>query len=139
MEKDTIQILLNDYVNAPDGSLLIKKGNRWVPISFDELNKREIKKLKELENLPEQIQGVARNINHFSVYAKSNFIVVFNSFKIKVLGGELDINDNKLLDLDKAVLKGEISVKDAIERHPYINSLFNELYIKKEDKLKEIQ
>lgn len=139
MDKDTIQVLLNDYVNAPDGSLLIKKGNRFVPISFEELNKKNEEELKELKSVPEKIRSVSRNINHFDIYAKANFINVFNSFKIKVLGGELDVADRKLLNLDNRVIKGEISVKDAIESHPYIKELFDELYIKKEDKLEEVQ
>lgn len=55
MDKDTIQVLLNDYVNAPDGSLLIKKGNRFVPISFEELNKKNEEELKELKSVPEKL------------------------------------------------------------------------------------
>lgn len=139
MENGTIKILLNDYEKAPEGSLLIKKGEHFVPISFDELIKEEKSKIKELEKIPEKLKGVERNINHFQTYAKNHFLLVFNSFKIKILGGEIDVRERELLELDDAVLNDKISVKDAIEKHPYLKELFTKLYINKEDTLKEIQ
>lgn len=138
MEKDTIQIMLEDYTNAPEGSLLIKKGDKFVPISYDELSRKERKKIKELEEISSKIDQVNENIGHFKLYSKRNFLIVFNAFKIKVLGGELDESNPEIINLDVAVLEGKISVKDAVEKNDYIKYLFNELFINSGDKIKEI-
>ena len=139
MEKNIVNVIINDYKNAPDGSLLIKRNNKWVAISYDELNKENVNKLKEIDTINNSIRLLAKNITHFKTYAKSHFLVVFNNFKIKVLSGLIDVTDDNLLNLDDKVLNNEISVENAIEMHPYLKSVFEELYINNNnDKLSEV-
>lgn len=127
-----INVELQDYVNAKDGSLLIKKGGKWVITSFEELNKQNSEKLKSLEHLEPDFQALARNNKHFIKYAKSHFMVVFNSFKIKILSGEIDETNEEVLKLDESVLNNEISVEEALKKHPFLQETFDKIYQDKE-------
>ena len=128
----TINITLDDYKNAKEGSLLIMKDGRWVATSFKELNRENENKLKEIDNVKIELAVVKESARHFNRYAKSHFIVVFNAFKLKVITGELEA-DESLLNLDEKVLNNELSVKDALEKHDYLKKLFDELYLKNQD------
>ena len=133
-----IQIELDDYVKAPNGSLLIKKNGKWVTTTFEELSKNQSEKLKQIEDIDSKVENLSRNVKHFKVYAKSHFMVVFNAFKIAILGGSIDVADKELLDLDKAVVGGKIPVEEAIKMHPFLEQLFNELYVNAEEVYKEV-
>lgn len=133
-----IQIELDDYVKAPNGSLLIKKNGKWVTTTFEELSKNQSEKLKQIEDIDSKVENLSRNVKHFKVYAKSHFMVVFNAFKIAILGGSLDVTDKDLLDLDEAVILDKISVEDAVKKHPFIEMLFNKLYVNAEEVYKEV-
>lgn len=133
-----ILIELDDYVKAPDGSLLVKKNGKWVTTTFEELSKSQSEKLKQIEDINKKLDNLSRNIQHFKIYAKSHFMVVFNAFKIAILGGALDVADKELLDLDEAVILNKISVEDAIKKHPFLEKLFNELYVNNEEVYKEV-
>ena len=124
-----IDIELKDYVNAPDGSLLIKKNGKWVVTDFEEVNKINEEKFKNFENLATDFEALARNSKHFVDYAKSHFLVVFNYFKIKILSGEIDVVDEEILKLDEAVLNEKISVEEAIKKHEFLKSVFEKLYL----------
>ena len=50
----SVNIEVSDYTNAKDGSLLIKKNGKWITTSFEELNKANEPKFKELEELKEK-------------------------------------------------------------------------------------
>lgn len=128
-----INIELDDYANAKDGSLLIKKNGKWTITNFDELNKQNEETLGKLENLEPKFNALARNNKHFVDYAKSHFFVVFNYFKIKILSGEIDVVDEEVLRLDEAVLNDEISVADAIEKHEELKRVFTKLYLEKKE------
>ena len=128
-----INIELDDYANAKDGSLLIKKNGKWTITNFDELNKDNEEALGKLENLEPKFNALARNNKHFVDYAKSHFFVVFNYFKIKILSGEIDVVDEEILRLDEAVLNDEISVADAIEKHEELKRVFTKLYLEKKE------
>ena len=133
-----IQIELDDYVKAPNGSLLIKKNGKWVTTTFEELSKDQNEELKKIEGIDTKVKNLSRNIQHFKIYAKSHFMVVFNAFKIAILGGSIDVADKELLDLDKAVVGGKIPVEEAIKMHPFLEQLFNELYVNAEEVYKEV-
>ena len=124
-----VNIELNDFINAKDGSLLIKRNGKWEATTFEELNKVNDPKFKELEELKSNYLGLKANAKHFVVYAKSHFLVVFNYFKVKILSGELDVFDEEILKLDEAVLNNEISVKDAIEKHEFLKEVYTKLYL----------
>lgn len=131
-----VNIELGDYLNAKEGSLLIKKGGKWVTTSFEELNKANAAKFKDLEELKCNYLGLKENARHFVVYAKSHFLVVFNYFKIKILSGEIDCNDEEVLKLDEAVLNDEISVEEALTKNEFLSEIYEKLYLDKKE-LKE--
>ena len=62
-------------------------------------------------------------------------MVVYNYFKIKVLSGEIDVNDEELLKLDEAVLNNKISVEDALKKHEFLEEAFNKIYLNEKDVL----
>lgn len=130
---DTVNIKINDFKNAPNGTLLIKKDNRWQPITFDELNQKNNDRLTELEKLPNQFDLLAKNNKHFIKYAKSHFLVVFNAFKLKVIVGEISIDDESIMSLDDDVISGKINVQEAIKKHDYLNKTFNAVYLNSND------
>ena len=125
----SVNIEVSDYTNAKDGSLLIKKNGKWITTSFEELNKANEPKFKELEELKSNYRGLKEYSRRFVVYAKSHFLVVFNYFKIKVLSGELDVLDESVLKLDEAVLNNQISVQEAIEKHEFLKETYTKLYL----------
>ena len=128
-----INVELGEYVNAKEGSLLIKKNGKWLVTSFEELNKNNEEKLKKIAKLESDFDALARNNKHFVTYAKSHFVVVFNAFKIKVLSGDLDVEDEEVLKLDEAVLNDEISVQEALERHEFLKETFAKIYLDKKE------
>ena len=132
---NTISVALIDYNNAPNGTLLVKKDDVWQPTSFKELNKENEQRLQKLEQLDYQFDMLAKSNQHFTRYAKSHFMVVFNSFMSKVLTGELSVNDTTLLNLDELVLNEQLSVKEAIEKHPYLKKTFEQVYLNEKDLL----
>lgn len=139
MDNITINIPIQNYVDAPDGSMLIRKDGKWELLLFEEINKENVSRIESLEKIPAQLENMANNILHFSIYAKSHFIVVFNSFKIKILGGDITVADEELLHLDQLVLEDKISVEEAIKKHEYLEATFNALYIEdSKGKLSEV-
>ena len=124
-----VNIELGDYVNAKDGSLLIKRNGKWEVTSFEELNKVNDPKFQELIELKSNYIGLKNHARRFVVYAKSHFLVVFNYFKIKILSGEIDVLDESILKLDEAVLNDELSVQEAIERHEFLKETYTKLYL----------
>ena len=99
-----IEVELEEFTKGKEGSILIKKNGKWGFTTFDELNKENADKLKKFDGLKGDFDALARNNKHFVTYAKSHFMVVFNAFKIKVLSGDLDVEDEEVLKLDEAVL-----------------------------------
>lgn len=128
-----IAIDFDDYQKAKEGSLLIKRGSSFVPITFEELNKENAEKLSKYGDLEARFSALSRESKHFVKYALSHFLVVFNYFKIKILSGEIDETDEEILRLDEAVLNGEIKVEEAIEKHPFIKEVFEKLYLKESE------
>lgn len=128
-----INIELKNFVNAQDGSLLIKRDGRWQVTTFDELNKANEKSIKKITDLELELEALKRNSKHFVVYAKSHFLVVFNSFKNKILSGEIDTTDEDLLNLDSKVISDEISVEEAITKHEYLLNTYTKLYLEKKE------
>lgn len=128
-----INIELKDFVNAKDGSLLIKRDGRWQVTTFDELNKANEKRINKITDLELELEALKRNSKHFVVYAKSHFLVVFNSFKNKILSGEIDTTDEDLLNLDSKVISDEISVEEAITKHEFLLNTYTKLYLEKKE------
>lgn len=133
-----IEISLDDYRKASEGSLLIKRNGKWSTISIEELIRKVNIRNKDINKISNDVENLNRNLKNFDVYAKSHFMVVFNAFKIAILGGALDVTDRKLLDLDEEVILDKVSVEEAVKKHPFIEKLFNELYLKNVAVYKEV-
>ena len=127
-----INIELGDYVNAKDGSLLIKRKGKWEVTDFNELNKQNAKEIAKIKELKIEINSLKRANKHFVLYAKSHFLVVFNYFKIKVLSGDIDVSDEEILNIDEKVISGEISVEEALKKHPFLKRTYEQIYMKNE-------
>lgn len=132
-----VEILVDDYKGLKEGDLIIFKNGRWSTTSFDELAKNQKEKINKIKNVENKVDNLSRNVKHFTIYAKSHFMVVYNSFKTKVLGGTLEMNEY-LVDLDEKVLNDQISVQDALNLHPYLLETFNKLFVENEDVYKEV-
>lgn len=126
---NTINIKINDFKNAPDGSILIKKNGNWNFTSFDELNKNNVKQLNQIEALKSKIQVLEEYNKHLPKYAKAHFINVFNYFKMKIILGEINVVDETILTLDDAVLNNTISVQDALSKHEFLYNTYKKLYL----------
>lgn len=134
---EKIEIALPDYANAPDGTLLVIHKGKWKKTTFKELSSELDAKIERLESIKNEFEVMKKSTKHFNVYAKSHFFVVYNYFMIKVLGGNVDIENEDVLELDQKVFSGEISVKDAIEMHPLLKDVFTKLYIQNQNELLE--
>lgn len=125
-----VNIELGEFKNAKDGSMLIKRKGKWVATSKEELLKEQC---AELEKIKSEMLTLKGNQKHYKVYAKSHFMNVYAVFLAKVIAGTIECpTDEELFVLDKKVLKNELSVEEAIEKHEYLKEAFTELYLKDE-------
>ena len=128
-----------EFERAPENSLFIKKGNDLVAVSFDELAKALNAKCDGVLNFKHKVNVISKSLAEFKKLSKRHFITVFTLFELKVLKGELEVNDEEILNLDEKVLKDEISVEQAVnEFHPYLKETFNALYGKEYDSLQDL-
>lgn len=127
-----INVMINDYANAKDGSLLIKKNGVWRTTTFEELNKENANQLKEIGTIKGEINNIKEYTRHFKIYSISHFLVIFNNFKLKVLNGEIDVKDDEILTLDNKVIQKEISVEDALNENEYLKTTFESVFNNKE-------
>lgn len=127
-----INVMINDYANAKDGSLLIKKNGVWRTTTFEELNKENANQLKEIGTIKGEINNIKEYTRHFKIYSISHFLVIFNNFKLKVLNGEIDVEDDTILTLDNKVIQKEISVEDALKENEYLKTTFESVFNNKE-------
>lgn len=123
-----IEIQIDEYNNAPEGTILVKKSGRFVPTTKEELLVDIYEKLKQFDDLENTFKVFTNYHKHFNKYARSHFQLVFNAFKTKVMEGEIEIESEEILTLDEKVAKGEIAVKDAVDQHPFLKERFEELF-----------
>ena len=90
-----IEIMLNDFKNAPEGALLVKKKGVWQPVLIEELIKNVNTRISVLEGLKNDFRALTENNKHFIDYCKSHFMVVFNAFVNQVLIGEIVLSENE--------------------------------------------
>lgn len=121
-----------EFEKAPEGSLFIKKGNKLIAVSFDALAEKLNEKCESVLNHKALEKSNADKIDEISTYieslAKSHFISVFSLFELKALKGEIDVEDENLLNLDEKVLNDEMSVKEALDSHEYLKTTYDKLF-----------
>ena len=132
-----INIMIQDYNNSKDGSLLVKQDGSWKPTTFDILAASIVSRIVELEKLPSKIDTLAKNVNHYALYSKKNFLLVYVLYKINVLSGTIE-NDSLVDELFNKVINDETSVKDALEKNEYMKNIYEKTFINVNDKLMEI-
>lgn len=129
---ESVNILINELKNAENDSVLVKADSRFKAISKKEYLKELIEKQKEIDLLKQKLDDHIKYSKHFTKYAKSHFLVVYNLFRTKVNEGEFDADD-ELMNLDQLVISGSVSVQEAIEKHPYLKETFEAVYLSQED------
>lgn len=121
-----------EFEKAPEGSLFIKKGNKLIGVSFDTLAEKLNEKCESVLNHKALEKSNATKIDEISTYlkslAKSHFISVFSLFELKAFKGEIDVEDENLLNLDEKVLNDEMSVEEALDSHEFLKTTYNKLF-----------
>lgn len=121
-----------EFEKAPEGSLFIKKGNKLIGVSFDTLAEKLNEKCESVLNHKALEKSNADKIDEISTYlqslAKSHFISVFSLFELKALKGEIDVEDENLLNLDEKVLNDEMSVEEALDSHEFLKTTYDKLF-----------
>lgn len=121
-----------EFEKAPEGSLFIKKGNKLIGVSFDTLAEKLNEKCESVLNHKALEKSNADKIDEISTYlqslAKSHFISVFSLFELKALKGEIDVENEELLNLDEKVLNDEMSVEEALDSHEFLKTTYNKLF-----------
>lgn len=125
-----------DLGKAKEGSLFIKKGNKLVAVSFKELSKELESKCDGIVNTKQQVKVNEEKINNliqeFNDLKKSHFITVFSLFELKALKGEIEVEDESLLDLDTKVLLEGMNVEEALNSHEFLRNTYDLLFGKVE-------
>ena len=122
-------ISLRSFADAENNTLLIKRDGKWETITLEKLL-FPIKSLNEnFDEIKREFEVIKKDQNHFIKYAKSHFICAFNFYKVKILEGEFEANEDEL-KLGDQVLNGSISVEKALEKSSEeLKSIFQKLYL----------
>ena len=135
MIKEEINISVDALTKAKEGSILIRKGGKWIAAEPSTILSKLDKRLASLETLPNDFKVLTENNKHFKLYAKSHFLVIYQSFSIKVLTGDIELTEDQeiaLEGIDSKVISGEISVEQALELHPYLKETFDKVFTSSE-------
>ena len=135
MIQEEINISVSALTNAKDGTILIRKNGKWIAVEPSTILTNLDTRIKSLESLPNEFKVLAENNKHFKLYAKSHFLVIYQSFSIKVLTGDIELTEGQeeaLLGIDEKVINGEVSVEQALELHPYLKETFTKVFASSE-------
>lgn len=135
MIKEEINISVDALTKAKEGSILIRKDGKWIAAEPSAILSKLDKRLANLETLPNDFKILTENNKHFKLYAKSHFLVIYQSFSIKVLTGDIELTEDQeiaLEGIDSKVISGEISVEAALELHPYLKETFIKVFASSE-------
>ena len=127
MINEEINISVDALTKAKEGSILIRKDGKWIAAEPSAILSKLDKRLANLETLPNDFKVLTENNKHFKLYAKSHFLVIYQSFSIKVLTGDIELTEDQeiaLEGIDSKVISGEVSVEAALELHPYLKETF---------------
>ena len=134
---EEINISVDALTKAKEGTILIRKNGKWIAIEPSKVQAlvNLDNRIKDLENLPADFRVLAENNKHFKLYAKSHFLVIYQSFSIKVLTGDIELTEGQeeaLLGIDEKVINGEVSVEQALELHTYLKETFIKVFASSE-------
>lgn len=134
---EEINISVDALTKAKEGTILIRKNGKWIAIEPSKVQAlvNLDNRIKDLENLPADFRVLTENNKHFKLYAKSHFLVVYQSFSIKVLTGDIELTEGQeeaLLGIDEKVINGEVSVEQALELHTYLKETFTKVFASSE-------
>lgn len=121
-----------EFEKAKEGDIFVKKNGKLVAVSFAELSKELKTQCDDVLNYKQETKANSKSIDKISTQletlVKSHFITVFSLFELKALKGEIEVDDEELLNLDEKVLSGECSVDYALEQHEYLKETYNKLF-----------
>ena len=134
---EEINISVDALTKAKEGTILIRKNGKWIAIEPSKVQAlvNLDNRIKDLENLPTDFRVLTENNKHFKLYAKSHFLVIYQSFSIKVLTGDIELTEGQeeaLLGIDEKVINGEVSVEQALELHTYLKETFIKVFASSE-------
>ena len=135
MINEEINISVDALTKAKEGSILIRKDGKWIAAEPSTILSKLDKRLANLETLPNDFKILTENNKHFKLYAKSHFLVIYQSFSIKVLTGDIELTEDQeiaLEGIDSKVISGEVSVEAALELHPYLKETFIKVFASSE-------
>lgn len=135
MINEEINISVDALTKAKEGSILIRKDGKWIAAEPSAILSKLDKRLANLETLPNDFKVLTENNKHFKLYAKSHFLVIYQSFSIKVLTGDIELTEDQeiaLEGIDEKVINGEVSVEKALELHPYLKETFIKVFASSE-------
>ena len=135
MINEEINISVDALTKAKEGSILIRKDGKWIAAEPSAILSKLDKRLANLETLPNDFKILTENNKHFKLYAKSHFLVIYQSFSIKVLTGDIELTEDQeiaLEGIDSKVISGEVSVEAALELHPYLKETFIKVFASSE-------
>ena len=127
---------ISEFEKAKEGSIFVKRNGKLVAVSKKEF----LNDLQPIENDIKDIKKEQDALNKmnkfFDLYSKPHFQVVFNAFINNVILGKIEVMDEYTLKLDEYVASGQVSVKDAIKRHKFLEDKFNQLFVDNKKELK---
>lgn len=134
---EEINISVDALTKAKEGTILIRKNGKWIAVEPSKVQAlvNLDSRIKDLENLPNDFRVLTENNKHFKLYAKSHFLVVYQSFSIKVLTGDIELTEGQeeaLIGIDEKVINGEVSVEQALELHTYLKETFIKVFASSE-------
>ena len=134
---EEINISVDALTKAKEGTILIRKNGKWIAIEPSKVQAlvNLDNRIKDLENLPADFRVLTENNKHFKLYAKSHFLVIYQSFSIKVLTGDIELTEGQeeaLIGIDEKVINGEVSVEQALELHTYLKETFIKVFASSE-------
>lgn len=127
---------IHDFEKAKEGSIFVKRNGKLVAVSKEEFLKDLTPIKEDIRKIKEDQKAINEMNKFFDLYSKPHFQVVFNAFINDVFRGIVEVEDEYTLKLDQYVARGEVSVKDALKRHKYLEERFNQLFVDNKKELK---
>lgn len=129
-------LTISEFEKAKDGSLFVKRNGKLVAVTKEEFLK-DLKPIrKDIEDIKTEQEAINKLNKFFDLYSKPHFQVVFNAFINNVILGKVEVGDDSILRLDELVANDQVSVKDAIKKHKFLEDRFNQLFVDNKKELK---
>ena len=125
----TLCVNMNEFDKAPVGYVAVKaEGGRIRFVSPDTFVKEYTRKVAACVEKTQQFDALKKHVKHFKVRCKSHFVNAFCLFKLKVITGEIGIENQDAFTLDQQVLSNGLSIRDALSKDENLMRIFVAIY-----------